>query len=430
MSSPDAKLPTNSRRRLLAGLAVLAVAALCFGAFWPGRRAAFSGVDGPAISRSDLQTAIDRAAGYLVEATGEDGFFTYRVNPNPKAKSKSAYNILRHGGAIYAMSMYLDDQPSGALTAPMREAMLRAGRYLRSQAIGPLPEGEGLLAVWSKPEVNRRNKPLQAKLGGAGLGLVALAGLERIEPGFTPLADLRGLGRFIVFMQKPDGGFVSKYIPATGGRDDSWTSLYYPGEAALGLLMLHELDRAELWLSTAVKALAYLAREREGKTDVPADHWALLATAKLLSLERAEMTPDLRRRLVGHAEQICEAILADQVAGSGRGGLAGGFNALGRVTPTATRLEGLLAARTFLPNGSDLGERIDDAVARGIDFLLRAQITQGELAGGFPWSVGRLDSDDSDARRFNRRATEVRIDYVQHALSALIQYRDALPPGS
>ncbi len=83
-------------------------------------------------------------------------------------------------------------------------------------------------------------------------------------------------------MQKNDGSFYSKYIPEKGGRDDSWTSLYYPGEAALGLLMLYEKDPSPEWLQGAADAMSYLSRIRYNKIIVEADHWALIATAKLL----------------------------------------------------------------------------------------------------------------------------------------------------
>ena len=379
--------------------------------------------DGGGQPRATVEEAIEAAAGYLVRAARDDGLFVYRINTNPAVKVRPAYNLLRHAGTLYAMAMHYADEPDPA----MRAAMLRAGGFLRDRAIAPLPEDEKLLAVWSRPEVIRKDRPLQAKLGGAGLGLVSLIGLEGIEPGFTPLEMLKGLGRFIVFMQKSDGSFYSKYIPSTGGRDDSWTSLYYPGEAALGLLMLHELDPSGPWFEAAGKALDYLARVREGARDVPADHWALLATAKMLSIEDAEMAPDLRARLIGHAVQNCEAILAQQIDGPGPRKVNGGFSADGRVTPTATRLEGLLAARDFLPAEAGLGAPIDTAVERGIGFLLRAQIRDGDFAGGFPRAIATLPPDLPDAARFNRRATEVRIDYVQHALSALIQYRATLP---
>ena len=89
--------------------------------------------------------------------------------------------------------------------------------------------------------------------------------------------------------------------------------MYYPGEAALGLLMLYDLDRDDRWFHGAAKALAYLAEVRKGETDVPADHWALLATAKLLSLGSVDIAPEMRARLIRHAVQICTAILAHQV---------------------------------------------------------------------------------------------------------------------
>jgi len=379
----------------------------------------------PPVSRQTVQRAIDAAAWYLMRAVRLDGSFEYRVNSNPEVTVKPRYNMLRHAGSIYAMTMYLAEQGNAAI----EDATLRAGRYLLNRTVENVAEveAEDLLAVWSNPEVTKTKKPVQAKLGGAGLGLVALAGLESVRPGFTTIYDRQALGRFILFMQKADGSFYSKYIPSTVGRDDSWTSLYYPGEAALGLLMLYELDPDRRWFEAAGRALDYLARTRAGKSEVPADHWALLASAKLLSLDDGRLEQEQRARLLAHAAQICRVVLDQQLADPGFADLHGGFATDGRVTPTATRLEGLLAARSFLPSDSLLVEEIDAAVSRGIAFLLRAQITEGYLAGGFPRAIAPLPETARKAASFNRRATEVRIDYVQHALSALIQYRATMP---
>ena len=54
---------------------------------------------------------------------------------------------------------------------------------------------------------------------------------------------------------------------------------------------------------------------------------------------------------------------------------------------------------------------------------MKAQIIDGALAGGFPRAVTKLEGNTEYTHNFNRRATEVRIDYVQHTLSALMQYR-------
>jgi hypothetical protein len=305
-------------------------------------------------SLSAVEKAIDSAADYILRNTKADGMFEYRINTDPSVKVKQRYNILRHGGTIYAISMHYEHYPDEA----MLSAMKRAGRYLREEAIGPLAADGNLLAVWSKPQVNRSSKFLEAKLGGAGLGLVALTRLERFQSGFTPRDDLIKLGNFILFMQKEDGSFYSKYIPAAGGYQKNWHSLYYPGEAALGLLMLYELDRSKAWLNSAVRTLTYLANTRKNVLNVPADHWALLATEKLFSLENGAELPIDRNLLVSHATQICQVILNAQINEHERPEYIGGFTSNGRTTPTSTRLEGLLAARLILPADHELQREI------------------------------------------------------------------------
>lgn len=365
-----------------------------------------------------VNNAINRSASYLAKKTKDDGMFEYRINMDPTIKVKEKYNILRHAGTIYAMSMYYEMYPDENI----RSAIERAGRYLRDEPILPILGKDNMLAIWSKPEINGSSKPLQVKLGGVGLGLVALLSVEKIYPGFTPLSDLKALGQFIVYMQKEDGSFYSKYIPSLEGRQDKWQSLYYPGEAALGLLMLYKKDSSKIWIKSAYQALEYLARSRENSTDIPADHWALLATEKILSLENSNELPISRELLISHAIQICETMLRDQIDNPERPKYDGGFSEDGRTTPTATNLEGLLAALSFLPPNHEIRTRINSSISRGISFLLRAQISEGEFTGAIPRAVGRKRGNSYDAEKFNRRVTEVRIDYVQHAMSAMIQY--------
>jgi len=366
-----------------------------------------------------VDDAINRCASYLVKITKENGMFEYRINMDPMVKVKDKYNILRHAGTIYAMSMYHERHPD----ENMRSAIERSGRYLRDESILPMSGKDNMLAVWSKPEVNGSGKPLQIKLGGTGLGLVALLSIEKISPGFTPLHDLKALGQSIVYMQKEDGSFYSRYIPSMGGLQDKWTSLYYPGEATLGLLMLYEKNPSNIWLKSAYQALEYLARSRENSTDIPADHWALLATEKILSLENSNELPISRVLLINHAIQICKTMLRAQIDNPERPKYDGGFSEYGRTTPTATRLEGMLAALSFLPQNHEIRKRINSSITRGISFLLRAQISEGEFTGAIPLAVGRKRGNSYYAEKFNRRVTEVRIDYVQHAMSAMIQYR-------
>ena len=352
------------------------------------------------------------------------GQFVYRINLDPTLGAPPRYNMLRHAGAIYALAGYLHVHAD----PEARDALLRAATFLKREAIAPLPGRDDILAVWSYPRTTRVMAPVQAKLGGTGLGLVALLSVEEFEPEFTPLKDLRRLGRFLVYMQKEDGSFTCKYVPSEGGKSDRWTSLYYPGEAALGLVMLYQKDPAPLWLDTAAKAIGHLARVRRQQTEVEADHWALLATAELLEVYDRSEQPVPRELLISHAVQICESILANKPDWPDDALEHGCLTADGRTCPTSTRLEGLLAALRFLPEEhEELRDRIAAAVEEGIALLVRTQVQNGDYVGGIPRTVfAPATGDPPSYEHLPPDATEVRIDYVQHALSAMLGYRDQL----
>jgi hypothetical protein len=305
--------------------------------------------------------------------------------------------------------------------------MVRAARYLLDTVVRPIEERDDVLAVWSLPEVVKSNQPAKVKLGGVGLGLIALLSAEAVAPGTVPLDTLRKLGRFALYMQKEDGSFYSRYRPEVGGRDDSWTSLYYPGETALGLIMLYEKDPDTDWLQGAANAMAYLSRIREGREIVEADHWAILATARLMALYDKCEQPVPAAALLHHVAQICESILAEKPDVPANHVLYGCLRRDGSTCPTATRLEGMLAALTVLPEEeyADLRGRVRRASEQGIVFLMRSQIRSGEYRGGVPVQIFRGSISDPE----EAAALEVRIDYVQHALSAMIQYDEMFFPS-
>ncbi|MDD3449773.1 MAG: hypothetical protein PHF72_12175, partial [Gammaproteobacteria bacterium] len=148
--------------------------------------------------------------------------------------------------------------------------------------------------------------------------------------------------------------------------------------------------------------------------------------------EPAGEPPLPRERLVRHSMAIARALLArysepeDPV-------LRGSIREDGATTSTATTLEGLLAAMEFLPESeSGLRKGIMDFAAKGIDFLLRAQIRSGPFDGGMPLAIRPLPDDGEGGanRAFNRYATEIRIDYVQHALGAMLAYADLTRAGA
>ncbi|MBO5434739.1 hypothetical protein J6A31_02810, partial [bacterium] len=82
-------------------------------------------------------------------------------------------------------------------------------------------------------------------------------------------------------------------------------------------------------------------------------------------------------------------------------------------------LEGLIAAYDCVGT-SVLKMRIVNAASLGIAHIARYQVKVGELEGGIPkthiWNTMEANNEDK----------EIRIDYVQHSLSALVTYKTLL----
>lgn len=408
----------SSRRTVAASVLVVTL----WGAFGHG---CFAGESEQAalVLPERVAAGIDAALAYILRNCDKDGRFTYRDHVDPDRKYDRKYNLLRHAGTMYSLGMAHERRP----TPGIAEVMNRSGLYL-ARRIEPLEHHPDALAVWSDPkdlgDLDNPESPA-AKLGGAGLGLVGLTSLERIRPRTVPREILVGLGEFVLFMQQ-EGEFRSKYFEVHGRPVFStWRSLYYPGEAMLGLARLNRHHPDPKWLDTCWRGLARLAAERKDQEKPPADHWVLLATADLLPLHNDEASKVVPREvLIRHAVQICRRILDDQV--DTPPAFAGSFHTFGMITPTAIRLEGILAMIPALPpEQAELREELIAASHRGVDFLLRNQIPDGDVAGGFPRAAAKAP-DTPKYAAYNKRVGEIRIDYVQHALSALISYERIL----
>lgn len=363
-------------------------------------------------SSQQVDQAIELSTSYLLNAIEPSGAFVYRVNYSICYHPKKRYNMLRHAGTIYALTQAYQRQPDDNVG----RALVAASQFLTSCCMAPVTSNNDMLGIWSLPQITHSKKSARIKLGGVGLGLAALAGVEKVIPGTTSIENLRKLGEFLIYMQKPDGSFYSYYIPSVGGKSNQKVSVYYPAEAALGLLMLHDLEPSQRYLVAATKALAYLIQHRDVTTS---DQWVLIAGEKLLSTKKYPTKLLPRKLLVQYATRVCENILQEQLLYADNPKYIGGYNSEGRTTPTSTRIEALFAALSILGDKDVmLRNSVKSSTEAAMSFLLQAQRTAGKYSGGMPRAVSRRGFD----MRFNRRVSEIRIDYVQHALSAMIQY--------
>jgi len=363
--------------------------------------------------------AIDAGAAYLVRHLDDDGRFEYVVDVDGNPASRGRYNVLRHAGSLYGLGMAraVDDDPA------TREAILRGAGYLLRRHVAKVRGLDATQAVFSLPgeEVRRR----VAKLGGSALGVLGLAAARDVEPDAVALGTLQELGRFLRFMQEDDGHFVSKYAEGRGYLRD-FESVYYPGEAALALATLYEIDGDPSWLDTALDAVAYLERTRRGTPvhRLPNDHWLLIAIGALADrFDAVQGPPPIDRGAVlAHGKDIARSMLLEQGATGWVPGVRGAFDPNGRITPASTRLEGLVALHGALEPGDPFRARLRKAIRRGVGFVLAGQLeAPPAAAGGFvealPGPFSKMDREETRS---------IRIDYVQHALSALVGWQRIL----
>ncbi len=372
--------------------------------------------DPPSLKATEVDKAIHLAAGYLARATLPNGEFIYLANPDPRYKSPVEYHVVRHAAVLYLFSNYLQHYDDPAVL----EAWKRASAFLNKCCVAPPPGRNDQLAVWSLPQLHKAEIPVEADIGATGLALVGLAGLEARAPGSVDMQGLRAFGRFLLSMQGKDGRFFAKFTPEKGGARHVEYTLYYPGEAVLGLLALYRIDPSPKWLHGAVKAMVWLFENQSlENTKRRGDHWTLLATAELQAVTGGRGLPFEPAYLHKQIARISKELLAN-LSTQKDPMLIGAVYDKGYTTPTATRLEGLLATVDLLPTGySELRKQILEFARDGIGFLMRTQIRSGPFTGGIPYAISGQDRSNAP----NRRDSEVRIDYVQHAIGAMLAWR-------
>lgn len=343
--------------------------------------------------------AADRGGDYLARHTNDDGQFDYRYDAKDD-EVLSGYNMVRHAGTTYAMfELYQETKVS-----PLLDAALRANQYMLER-FGPCPA------------------PLQAqhclydgekvKLGGHALAVLALVQAAEVTGDNTYIKEAEGLARWMLSLQTDSGEFVPHIVFQNGVWDDH-VSGYYPGEAIFALVRLYKATGKEAYLSAAQQAALWLIEVRDAdKTalDITHDHWLLYGLNELHEIEADS-------RYEAHVRTIVDSIVALQHRGLVNFMWNGGYYSPPRSTPTATRSEGLAAAYELFVRTGDTAytEKCFDSLERGIAFQLRTHI---DLARAREYknrvaALGGFTNTPSDS--------EVRIDYVQHNISALLAY--------
>lgn len=316
---------------------------------------------------------------WLAKCVLPSGKFIYGYNAMTMQRIKG-YNILRHAGSVWAMlDVVLEMQQVGNFTNVLDKARSEYD-YLLNQSIKALHYIVDRAITYFRDEIVIYEKN-HVKVGGMGLAVLALFRYSHVVGNQVDLPKM--ICDTLVEYVKSDGSMVHKFNARTGELT-SFVSDFYPGEVALALMQGYFLTGRAIYRekAQAVVRHQYALRQVNGHVR---DHWIMQAINKLD-----------RDYHLDYANKIVDRTINDPTRWKS--------GAIG------CRAESLLAYLDYVTrNGWDVGNKFDVALNARM-FLNRTcemQIKEGLSEGAF---------------RKSDKSWEVRIDYTQHNISALMKF--------
>ena len=349
------------------------------------------------LSKARLLAAARAGGDYLLRMQRRDGSFVYSYDPiTDHAGSRN--NIVRHAGAAFALLDLYGATHDRRFLASGKKAVAFLRTRFRSR-MAPKTLDHRVIYVLDFDG--------KAKLGANGLTLIALTRLIEFESNSNLLSDSKALARMILTMQREDGRFES-YYRLHGDEPTGDVSLYYPGEAMLGLIRLYRINGDLRLLDAARRGADYLIASQKQMNQPPPDAWFSQALEALYGI-------DPKAAYADHAVALAEAMMAGQYVDSPdeyRGGFGPGVP---RATPAASRAEGMLAAfRVAVSRNDPRAAGILEAIALSLRFQLSQQFT------GATASPLKRPSRALGGFRESPIEARIRIDFVQHNVCSLL----------
>lgn len=355
-------------------------------------------VDHPAEATPDaLLAGVRSGADYLSRIMSDQGRYVYLYHPVDD-RDDASYGWLRHAGATYAL---LEAYEEFGTPLYLQKAE-RALAYLEAHLVDdPARQGKYILDA---------NDEEQQKVGGAGLALLAFAKDAAVTGKRSELETMRALARSIIGQQYPDGHFrANANLADDSGKKRKREPVYYQGEATLGLLRLYAVDPQPSYLDAARRAADWVVHVRDvdvSQDNQEHDHWISYALDDLYRVVHDDA-------YVEHAYKIARAILSKQhrAGNSPAPDWVGTFYET-QTTPGSTRLEAYdadVALSRFA--GRPDGWLLDPAREVAASML-------GQQFGADDDYWLRNPTKAAGGVRESFFVQDVRVDYVQHAMSA------------
>ncbi|WP_394843617.1 hypothetical protein LZC95_42030 [Pendulispora brunnea] len=346
-------------------------------------------------------------AHYLARSLDDGGRFRYMVDATEN-RTLAGYDWPRHAGATYFLAQ------AAALSgdADLRYATLRAAARLRDK---------GLVACGDYKCIGQDDI---VEVGSSSLAIIAFVEIVRtgIDESYRPL--IADLARFLRSQQRADGEFMHQYDRGAR-RPIDVQFVYFTGEASLALARSYHLSKSTEDRDAARRALAFIVgpawRFFGNRYYFGEEHWTCQTMADLVeSPDDPALDFCVRWQRFGRRMQHQDGDSPQDTDGS----LGIDPMITPRLTPVASRCEAAVATldaatRLGLPEAER--RAIDLQTRRALAFLLRHQFRPGPThLFADPAAVhGAIPGSPVDF--------QLRIDYAQHAGSAMIRWLAVAP---
>ena len=344
---------------------------------------------------------------FIVRQIKKSGQFHYQYYPladrHPKTHPRN-YSLPRHAGTVYALALLQGLTGEAAFTKGAKRAIQWLVKRIPKRC------GTDDRACVVKGET--------ADLGSTALTLVGMLEYRRRTGEHRYDATIRRLASFVLWLQRPDGDFHHIYTPKTDALDTETRKMFFSEEAALALVMTHEAFGDAVYIEAAERALDYLTQRKYagyflGQFIYGADHWTCIAAD--------EAYPRLKR--VAYLD-FCEGYagfirrLQFPTTGWANSDFAGHYGFTGLMVPQAAAAgftEAVISTYTLGFKHGRPSAVIRQQAADALDALAREQVRADNA-----WMMPRPAFAKGAIRR-SLVEQEVRIDFTQHAASALIR---------
>jgi len=371
------------------------------------------------VTRADLLAACEAAGDYLIRFQKPDGSFHYLYDAAKDAVDDAAYEPARHAGTAWSLAQLY----AATGRRRFRDAARRGIEWLLAHLAG----GTGVPPVAAQDAMAWVEAGGQGRLDASALATIALLEYRSAASTRRYDHDLRRLGRFLVFMQRPDGFFHTHYDPKQpqGHLPAGEVPLFAPGEAFLALARLQRALPDPSLQRAVAKAADFMTAKRDAwyyEHDlrmIHPDSWTMLALDELhaqggATRAQADYCLFLAHEILKEQEDPASARWRDHV-GAPRTSVEAPNAAV-----AAGRCEGLLAAWRLARR---MGAATDDyrrAALLSACFQLAHQYTAADsyLLPNPARALGGFYASYADH--------SIRIDYVQHNLSSLLGLAELL----